>query len=164
MLWVILLQIWALYDQEMNQSSARIQLSVMAHCLAELILKQISKNWTNLSYYFGWFIILNVMSDLAANLRTLRSRNESEQCTHPTLRHGTLFGSADSETNFEKLDKLVLLLWMIYYSKCYEWSCCKFWHFTMKKWTGAVSGRIHARTWTAAGYQRRTGTLGSLVS
>ena len=78
--------------------------------------------------------------------------------THPALRHGALFGWADSETNFEKLDKHTLPLWMIYYSKCYEWSCCKFRHFTIKKWTGAVSGRIHARTWNAAGYQRRTGT------
>ena len=120
------------------QLHARIQLSVMSHCLSELILRRISKNWTNLSYFFGWFIILNVMSDLAANFGTLRSRNESEQCTHPTLRHGSLFGWADSETNFEKLDKLVLLLWMIYYSKCYEWSCCKFAHSTIKKWIRAV--------------------------
>ena len=78
--------------------------------------------------------------------------------THPALRHGALFGWTDSEMNFEKLDKQTLRLWMIYYSKCYEWSCCKFRHFTIKKWTGAVSGRIHARTWNAAGYQRRTGT------
>ena len=27
---------------------ARIQLSVMAHCLAELTLRRISKNWTNI--------------------------------------------------------------------------------------------------------------------
>ena len=78
--------------------------------------------------------------------------------THLALRHGALFGWADYETNFEKLDKQTLPLWMIYYSKCDEWSCCKFRHFTIKKWTGAVSGRIHARTRNAAGYQRRTGT------
>ena len=78
--------------------------------------------------------------------------------THPALHHGALFGWADSETNFEKLDKHTLPLWMIYYSKCYAWSCGKFWHFSIKNWTGAVSARIHARTWKAAGYQRRTAT------
>ena len=46
--------------------------------------------------------------------------------THPALRHGGFFGWADSETNFEKLDKHALPLWMIYCSKCYEWSCCEF--------------------------------------
>ena len=84
--------------------------------------------------------------------------------THPVLRHGALFGWADSETNFEKLDKHTLPLWMIYYSKCYEWSCCKFCHFSIKSWTAAVSARIHARTWSAAGYQGRTGTLSKIVS
>ena len=78
--------------------------------------------------------------------------------THPALRHGALFGWADSEKNFEKLDKHMLSFWMNYYTKCYEWSCCKFRHFTINKWTGAVSGRIHARTWNAAEYPRRTGT------
>ena len=78
--------------------------------------------------------------------------------THSALRHGALFGWADSATNFGKRDKHALPLWMIYYSTCYEWSCCKFWHFMIKKRTGAASARIHARTWNAAGYQRRTGT------
>ena len=77
---------------------------------------------------------------------------------HAVRSRGALFGWADSEMNFEKLDKHALPLWMIYYSKCYEWSCCKFWHFSIKNWTGAVSARIHARTWKAAGCQRRTGT------
>mgnify|MGYP003513968579 FL=1 len=34
--------------------------------------------------------------------------------THPALRHGALFGWADSETNFEKLNKHALPLLMIY--------------------------------------------------
>ena len=69
-------QIWL---NDWAQLHARIQLSVMAHCLAELILRRISKNWTNSRYLFGWFIILNVMSDLVANFSTLRSRNEPER-------------------------------------------------------------------------------------
>ena len=66
---------------KLNQCTqyARIQLPVMAHCLAEMILRRISKHWTNMPYLFGWFIILNVMSDLAANFGTFRSRIEPEQ-------------------------------------------------------------------------------------
>ena len=41
-------QIYRLHTQY-----ARIQLSVMAHCLAELILRRISKHWTNMPYLFG---------------------------------------------------------------------------------------------------------------